>query len=84
VLCVLVVVLAVPAAHHHPSPLITTDQAEGMLGPSPEDVAVFLSTTEGLDRTTIGDYLGEREDTALKVRAGAGAAVCRVSEVERP
>jgi brefeldin A-inhibited guanine nucleotide-exchange protein len=38
-----------------------------MLGPEPADVAVFLARTEGLDKTTIGDYLGEREDTALKV-----------------
>lgn len=39
-----------------------------MLGGSPEDVASFLAKTEGLDKTTIGDYIGEREDTALKVR----------------
>ncbi|KAI8465270.1 MAG: hypothetical protein J3K34DRAFT_525495 [Monoraphidium minutum] len=42
-------------------------QAEGMLGPAPEDIALFLSKTEGLDKVTVGDYLGEREDTALKV-----------------
>ncbi|KIZ07158.1 Brefeldin A-inhibited guanine nucleotide-exchange protein 2, partial [Monoraphidium neglectum] len=42
-------------------------QSEGMLGPSPEDIAAFLAKTEGLDKTTIGDYLGEREDMALKV-----------------
>jgi hypothetical protein len=48
-------------------------QREGMLGSSPEDIASFLARTEGLNRTTIGDYLGEREDTSLKVvRAGAG------------
>ena len=38
-----------------------------MVGGSPEDIASFLLQTEGLDKTTIGDYLGEREDTALKV-----------------
>jgi hypothetical protein len=42
-----------------------------MLGPEPSDVAGFLARTEGLDKVTIGDYLGEREDTALKVGGGA-------------
>lgn len=38
-----------------------------MLGRSAEAVAVFLAKTEGLDKTLIGDYLGEREDFNLKV-----------------
>ncbi len=33
-------------------------QAEGMLGRSPEEVAVFFSKTEGLSKTMIGDYMG--------------------------
>ncbi len=44
-----------------------------MLGRSPEDVSSFLARTEGLDKTMIGDYLGEREDTSLKVGQGRGA-----------
>ncbi|KAG2437305.1 hypothetical protein HXX76_005962 [Chlamydomonas incerta] len=42
-------------------------QREGMLGSDPEEVAAFLSRTEGLDKITIGDYLGEREENSLKV-----------------
>ncbi|WIA22572.1 hypothetical protein OEZ86_009559 [Tetradesmus obliquus] len=42
-------------------------QNEDMLGRSPEAVAEFLAKTEGLNKTLIGDYLGEREDFALKV-----------------
>lgn len=42
-------------------------QTEDMLGGAPEDVASFLAKTEGLDKTLIGDYLGEREDFNLKV-----------------
>jgi brefeldin A-inhibited guanine nucleotide-exchange protein len=38
-----------------------------MLGPAPEDIATFLAKTDGLNKTLIGDYLGEREDMALKV-----------------
>lgn len=38
-----------------------------MLGGTPEEVAAFLAKTEGLDKTLIGDYLGEREDFNLKV-----------------
>jgi hypothetical protein len=47
-----------------PSP---PSQAEEMLGSTPEEVATFLAKTEGLDKTLIGDYLGEREDFNLKV-----------------
>eukprot|EP00775_Hariotina_reticulata_P008270 gene8270-8458_t len=42
-------------------------QNEEMLGGGPEDVAAFLANTDGLDKTLIGDYLGEREDFNLKV-----------------
>jgi len=42
-------------------------QTANMLGDSPEDIAVFLRKTSGLNKTMIGDYLGEREDLNLKV-----------------
>lgn len=32
----------------------------GLLSHTPEDVAEFLSKGEGLNKTAIGDYLGER------------------------
>ena len=38
-----------------------------MIGSAPEEVAKFLAKTAGLDKTMIGEYLGEREDTSLKV-----------------
>ncbi|XP_028198675.1 brefeldin A-inhibited guanine nucleotide-exchange protein 1-like isoform X1 [Glycine soja] len=37
------------------------------IGCSPEQVALFLKNTAGLDETKIGDYLGEREEFSLKV-----------------
>ncbi|CAJ2633479.1 unnamed protein product [Trifolium pratense] len=37
------------------------------IGSSPEEVALFLKNTVGLDEAKIGDYLGEREDFSLKV-----------------
>ncbi|CAK9230341.1 unnamed protein product [Sphagnum troendelagicum] len=37
------------------------------VGESAEDVARFLRNGTGLDKTMIGDYLGEKEDFALKV-----------------
>ncbi|XP_075519219.1 LOW QUALITY PROTEIN: brefeldin A-inhibited guanine nucleotide-exchange protein 2-like [Primulina tabacum] len=37
------------------------------VGNSPEEIAVFLKNASGLDKTLIGDYLGEREDLSLKV-----------------
>nr|KYP37697.1 Brefeldin A-inhibited guanine nucleotide-exchange protein 2 [Cajanus cajan] len=37
------------------------------IGSSPEQVALFLKNTAGLDETKIGDYLGEREEFPLKV-----------------
>ncbi|KAL2603207.1 hypothetical protein R1flu_013143 [Riccia fluitans] len=37
------------------------------LGSSPEEVAAFLLNSSGLDKTMIGDYLGEKEDFSLKV-----------------
>uniref|UniRef100_A0A061RZG9 Brefeldin a-inhibited guanine nucleotide-exchange protein 2-like n=1 Tax=Tetraselmis sp. GSL018 TaxID=582737 RepID=A0A061RZG9_9CHLO len=42
-------------------------QEQGMLGKEPHEIAAFLGKTSGLNRTKIGEYLGEREDTALKV-----------------
>ncbi|KAL6648463.1 hypothetical protein ACP70R_012687 [Stipagrostis hirtigluma subsp. patula] len=37
------------------------------VGESPEEIAVFLKSASGLNKTMIGDYLGEREDLSLKV-----------------
>ncbi|KAJ3682434.1 hypothetical protein LUZ60_015007 [Juncus effusus] len=37
------------------------------VGDSPEEIAAFLKSTSGLNKTLIGDYLGEREDLSLKV-----------------
>ncbi len=38
-----------------------------MLGRTPEEVAKFLAKTTGLNKTMIGEYLGEREETCLRV-----------------
>ncbi|XP_022147082.1 brefeldin A-inhibited guanine nucleotide-exchange protein 2-like [Momordica charantia] len=37
------------------------------VGSSPEEIAAFLKDASGLDKTLIGDYLGEREELSLKV-----------------
>ncbi|KAJ1414879.1 Sec7, C-terminal [Sesbania bispinosa] len=37
------------------------------VGSSPEDIAAFLKDASGLNKTLIGDYLGEREELSLKV-----------------
>ncbi|XP_010277401.1 PREDICTED: brefeldin A-inhibited guanine nucleotide-exchange protein 2 [Nelumbo nucifera] len=37
------------------------------VGDSPEEIAAFLRSTSGLNKTLIGDYLGEREELPLKV-----------------
>ncbi|CAL9161765.1 unnamed protein product [Musa hybrid cultivar] len=37
------------------------------MGDSPEEIAAFLKSASGLNKTLIGDYLGEREDLSLKV-----------------
>ncbi|XVF33483.1 hypothetical protein REPUB_Repub17cG0172300 [Reevesia pubescens] len=37
------------------------------VGDSPEEIATFLKNASGLNKTLIGDYLGEREDLSLKV-----------------
>ncbi|XP_014523031.1 brefeldin A-inhibited guanine nucleotide-exchange protein 2 [Vigna radiata var. radiata] len=37
------------------------------VGDSPKDIAAFLKEASGLNKTRIGDYLGEREELALKV-----------------
>ncbi|KAK9051458.1 hypothetical protein SSX86_028085 [Deinandra increscens subsp. villosa] len=37
------------------------------VGNSPEEIAVFLKNASDLNKTLIGDYLGEREDLPLKV-----------------
>ena len=38
-----------------------------MISGEPAEVAKFLLKTAGLNKTMIGEYLGEREDTNLKV-----------------
>ncbi|KAH6833311.1 SEC7-like guanine nucleotide exchange family protein [Perilla frutescens var. hirtella] len=37
------------------------------VGDSPEEIAAFLRSASGLNKSLIGDYLGEREDLSLKV-----------------
>jgi brefeldin A-inhibited guanine nucleotide-exchange protein len=37
------------------------------VGDSPEEIAIFLRNASGLDKTLIGDYLGERDDFSLRV-----------------
>lgn len=37
------------------------------VGSSPEEIAAFLRNTSDLNKSLIGDYLGEREDLSLKV-----------------
>ncbi|KAL8238447.1 hypothetical protein R6Q59_015014 [Mikania micrantha] len=37
------------------------------VGSSPEEIAEFLKNVSGLNKTMVGDYLGEREDLSLKV-----------------
>ncbi|XP_065859435.1 brefeldin A-inhibited guanine nucleotide-exchange protein 2-like [Euphorbia lathyris] len=37
------------------------------VGATPEEIATFLKNGSGLNKTLIGDYLGEREDLSLKV-----------------
>ena len=37
------------------------------MGDSPEEIAAFLKDALGLNKTLVGDYLGEREDLSLKV-----------------
>lgn len=38
-----------------------------MLGREPHEVAKFLAKTAGLNKTMIGEYLGEREEFCIKV-----------------
>lgn len=38
-----------------------------MLGQTPGEIAKFLAKTTGLNKTMVGEYLGEREDMCLKV-----------------
>ncbi|CAN7134964.1 unnamed protein product [Brassica rapa subsp. narinosa] len=39
----------------------------GKVGESPEEIAAFLKDASGLNKSLIGDYLGEREELHLKV-----------------
>ena len=38
-----------------------------MLGKEPHEVSKFLAKTAGLNKTMIGEYLGEREEFCIKV-----------------
>lgn len=42
-------------------------QGQKLVGEGPEDVAKFLAVTMSLNKTVIGDYLGERDDYNLSV-----------------
>lgn len=42
-------------------------QKIGRLGETPEEIAAFLRHTPDLDKTVIGDYLGERDEPMLSV-----------------
>ncbi|KAL3151968.1 hypothetical protein ABBQ32_001092 [Trebouxia sp. C0010 RCD-2024] len=42
-------------------------QEHNMLGQGPDEIAKFLAKTTGLNKTMVGEYLGEREDMCLKV-----------------
>lgn len=42
-------------------------QSIGRLGESFDEIAEFLRATPGLDKTVIGDYLGERDEPMIKV-----------------
>ncbi|KAG9137689.1 hypothetical protein Leryth_024809 [Lithospermum erythrorhizon] len=37
------------------------------MGGTPEEISAFLRNTSGLNKTMVGDYLGEREEMSLKV-----------------
>ena len=50
-----------------PEPRRWRVQEQRMLGRSPEEVARFLAKSSGLDKTMIGEYLGEREDGCIQV-----------------
>jgi len=41
--------------------------SNGLVKETPEDVAAFLYKGEGLNKTAIGDYLGEKHDLNMKV-----------------
>lgn len=42
-------------------------QEQGMLGNSPQEVAKWLHTDDRLDKTFIGDFLGDNEEFAREV-----------------
>jgi len=42
-------------------------QEQGMLGREPREAAKFLAKTAGLNKTMIGEYLGEREEFCIRV-----------------
>lgn len=46
---------------------LTLLQELGFVGTSPQEIARFLSKTQGLNKTMIGEYMGEKEDVPIKV-----------------
>ncbi|KDD71678.1 Sec7 guanine-nucleotide-exchange factor, partial [Helicosporidium sp. ATCC 50920] len=42
-------------------------QAKGLLGRQPAEVAAFFRKTKGLDKTKLGEYLGERDEGHVRV-----------------
>ena len=58
---------AVALFNKKPKKGVAMMQSLGRLGETPEEIAAFLRDSQGLDKTIIGDYLGEREEPMLSV-----------------
>jgi brefeldin A-inhibited guanine nucleotide-exchange protein len=58
---------AIQLFNKKPKKGIAMMQKMGRLGTAPEEIAEFLRCTPDLDKTVIGDYLGEREEPMLTV-----------------
>jgi len=62
-------------AYQHAIALFNTNPKKGLVvlqqlnkcGPSASEIAVFLKHTPDLDKTSVGDFLGERDDGAIAV-----------------
>ncbi|CAD7702431.1 unnamed protein product [Ostreobium quekettii] len=51
----------------HPKRGVEYMVQEALIGDSPAEIAAFLEKTEGLDKTMIGEYLGNRDEACVKV-----------------
>ena len=58
---------AVALFNKKPKKGVAMMQSLGRLGETSEEIAAFLRDSQGLDKTIIGDYLGEREEPMLSV-----------------